>query len=263
MRYTDFDAEFPRRCIQLLGKAGLEVSEHGCTKLLAVGGTLVSATGDRQFAWGERVHVATGAQADGVSRVQEFLSADADEALPALRDRLSSQYSGSAQPSYWNWAPMYFEIRGVRPGQPDLRDLLLEECKQPPDRRPASEPWSIKYLLRTFRNGLAHGNAWLLAGVDFEESDPRHAAKSAIAGFAFATTNPALPDPMSEADRKLLCKKCSKRPKLSADTLFKVEGVVISPFALRALIEGWATLLAKCDVSRSDGGSQLQGGDAD
>ena len=260
MRYTNFDAEFPRRCIRLLGTSGLKESERGCTNLLAVGGTLVSATGDRQFAWGANVHIATGTRDDGLSQIRAFLDASVDQALPALIDRLKPKCADAPPPEYWSWAPTCFQLSGVRPGQPDLFDRLLAECRLTSDRRPRSEPWSIKYLLRTFRNALAHGNVWLLAGIDFDAGDPRHSAQKAIAGFAFATTDPALPDPLSEADTKLLCKKCKKRPKLGADTLFKVEGVLISPFALRALIEGWADKLVDAEVSRSEGSEQIVDG---
>ena len=83
--------------------------------------------------------------------------------------------------------------------------------------------------------------------------DPRAEAAGGIVGFALATTNPRY----EEADPE------GKRPPQNVETPFVVKGYLISPFDLRAIIEGWTVLLRDSGLSRGVGGQLVSEESAD
>jgi hypothetical protein len=258
MEYTDFDRDFPIRTRTLLHQVPANGDSLACTRLLAIGGTLISATGDRQFAWGTDVHIDTGARVKKGSLVDLFLDRAADEALEPTPRRHSARVDPGDLPPYWRWAPTFFELTDVRAGNPRLLRMILTRCEEAPRARPNGEGWCVKFLLRTFRNAMSHGNVWMLSGRDFPPTDERSKGEGQVVGFAFATTNPEIRPASDDEQADDLCIKCrKKRPKFDKDTQFKVRGILISPIDLRMLIEGWAEVLIKDKVGRRDAGSML------
>ena len=242
MRYTDFDAEFPRRCLKLLGETPYAHNEFACTKLLAIGGTLFSATGDRQFATNARAHIAHGGSANRIESVKSFIAPPFMDALPKMRDELQSRYSGTP-PAAWPWDPNSFELQNVTAGAPDLFRRIVD-ARQPVHQAKwdRQHEITVKVALGACRNALAHGNVWLLAQSDFDDAPPSgHPRDEAITGFALAQTTPDIDD----------------WKKATAKTPYTVRGLLISPSDLRALWEAWANLLVRTQVTRAEGGSCL------
>jgi hypothetical protein len=243
MRYIDFDSEFPRRCLGLLGKRPFAEDGNACTKLLAIAGTLLSATADRQFALNTQVHVATGESRYRHDAITAFVNAKLRVKLPALRNELVKRYAG-APPMHWCWDPLSFELKDQRAGDPHLFQRILGSGKPAFESNAKNQFLQMHETLRYCRNALAHGNVWLMAGEDFPASDPRAAAGDRIVGFALATTTPRY----EERDP-------GGRPSVQTlDTPFLIKGLMISPFDFRAIVEGWAVLLWESGVSRGEGG---------
>ena len=241
MRYTNFDVEFPKRCLRLLGNRLAANDEMACTKLLAIGGTLVSATADRQFAFDTPFHIAVNKPKSTKDDVGEFLKKDFQKELPALRVALRMRCADSP-PDYWEWMPCSFNLPKQIAGDEGLFKRILS-ASLPLDqyqKNNCGNKFMILDALRTFRNALAHGNVWLVAGKDFVPEDPRQKVGGKIVGFALATTKPDITE--SELG--------SKQPEIKADTPIDVSGLLISPFDLRVLIEAWARLLYAHERSR-------------
>lgn len=250
MRYTNFDAEFPKRCLELLGSPYARTGRE-CTKLLAIGGTLLSATADRQFAFDTHAHIATGGRSMN-KEVAKFLKVPLLQALPGLREELKREHmKEDRMPSHRSkppsdWDPCYFELAGVRAGDPNLRRSILDDRKPLDGARWAGdEVITIKHFLQASRNALSHGNVWLFARSDFEDArGERRSSDSAITGFALAQTNPSIDD----------------RRKARPDTPYIVRGFLVSPFDLRAVWEAWARLLMRVGATRAEGGTCLAEG---
>jgi hypothetical protein len=243
MRYTDFDTEFPRRCLGLLGKRPFAEDGNACTKLLSIGGTIVTATADRQFANGTQVHIATGGTERQLAGVREFLRQKLRTALPTLREQIRREYPGTP-PDHWVWDPLSFHLSDKIAGSETLFREIIAEGKSALLPNKDGNIMTIADAIREFRNALAHGNVWLLAGADFPPGDPRSAARGAIVGFVFATTNPKYEEPTPTG-----------KPRYATiHDRFVVKGLMLSPFDLRAIIEGWAVLLRDSKLSRGTGG---------
>lgn len=243
MRYTDFDTEFPRRCLGLLGKRPFAEDGNACTKLIAIGGTILSATADRQFVKDTKVHIATGGLEMQIAGVRQFLSRKLQDALPTFREQLKSTHGGEP-PKHWTWDPLTFRLEGVTAGSDTLFREIIDNGKPAFPSKKGDPSTTIADAFRDFRNALAHGNVWLLAGVDFPKQDSRWAAGSHIVGFVLATTNPRY----EERDPE-------DKPRYpTVKDRFIVKGLMLSPFDLRAIIEGWAVLLRDSKLSRGTGG---------
>ena len=246
MRYTDFDAEFPRRCLGLLGKRPFAEDGNACTKLIAIGGTIVSATADRQFANGTKVHIATGGTERQIAGVREFLHKKLCAELPKLRQAIRSTYDGEP-PEHWIWDPLTFDLSGITAGSETLFREIIGNGRSALASNKDGNLMTVADAMRNFRNALAHGNVWLLAGADFAAEDPRSAAGQKIVGFVLATTNPRYEEPTPAGDRR----------RATVNDRFVVKGLMLSPFDLRAIVEGWAVLLRDSRLSRSVGGQLM------
>jgi len=243
MRYTDFDAEFPRRCLGLLGKRPFAEDGNACTKLIAIGGTIVTATADRQFANGTEVHIATGGTERQIAGVREFLRTKLRDALPKLRQEIRNTYGGEP-PEHWIWDPLTFHLSGITAGSETLFREIIANGRSALSSNEHGNVMTVADAMRDFRNALAHGNVWLLAGADFAPGDPRSTGGGEIVGFVLATTTPRYEEPAPEGGRR----------RATVNDRFVVKGLMLSPFDLRAIVEGWAVLLRDSRLSRSVGG---------
>ena len=240
MHYVDFDQEFPRRCISMLRMSSMKTEDYECTRLLAIGGTLVTATADRQFAFDTPVHIDRGGIHSRDQSVSRFLSEPIETALKGFRSKLRARHD-SAPPECWKWEPRQFRLENCLPGQPDLLRNLISNSQLLESRT------QVKDVLRNFRNGFSHGNVWLLKDSDLNgQSWFAESRNGWINGFALASTNPKYQD----LDRE------TKAP-LTTSSKFVVTGILISPFDLRALIQAWAKLLMNTRTPLAQAGSRL------
>jgi len=236
----------------LLGARPFAEEGNACTKLLAIAGTIVSATADRQFANGTQVHIATGGSDRQLPGVRDFLHRKMRDVLPKLREALHDPKRKTAPP-YWIWDPYSFTLEGKQAGSPTLFREIINAGRPALQKNEHGNEVTVADALRDFRNALSHGNVWLLAGEDFPADDPRHCAEGRIVGFALATTTPRYESHDAGGKRRFA----------SIEDRFKVKGLMLSPLDLRAIVEGWANVLKTGGLSRGEGGRLISEAAAD